>query len=177
MKLKDKIKELDPNELVCISAKSAYFFIGYPDDFFKQLDHLNKKWKASCENSIATMEKKLRIANEEYNKMCVQVGNDKTFEKSLKKANKAVSDAVINLERAKERNERFKPFENRRVTEVYRSLYNDKTIIHVTGDEHGPYWVYSEVLKKKHTLEGIDGKFYTIVDEEDEEDDEISETD
>lgn len=175
MKLKDKIKELDPNELVCISSKSAYFFIGYPNDFFRQLDSLNKKWKLSYERSIETMEKKVRIARDEYNKMSVQ--NDGTLDRSLKKANKAVSDAIINLERAKERNERFKPFEERRVTEVYRSLYNDKTIVHVTGDEHGPYWVYSEVLKKKHLFEGIDGKFYKSFDLGDDDDDEIPETD
>jgi len=177
MKLKDKIKELDPNELVCISAKSAYFFIGYPDDFFKQLDMLNKKWKQSCENSIKAMETKLRVAREEYNKMSVQCGNDAVFKKTLDKANKRISDAVINLEKAKERNERFKPFEDRRVTEVYRSLYNDKTIVHVTGDEHGPFWVYNEVLKKKHLIEGIDGKFYNMFDMGDDEDDEISEDD
>ena len=42
MKLVDRVKQLNKDELIYIGSKSAYFFIGYPDEFLQREKELTQ---------------------------------------------------------------------------------------------------------------------------------------
>ena len=164
MKLLERVKQLNKNELVCIGSKSAFFFIGYPDEFIKQEQYLTEVWqkKLDCylkvsmravenhekekpdQNKVVYQKKQDIFTGKIYNK---QIDYDKLL-KDWQKRHESLKKTVKFNQKACSS---FKPFADRKVLEEYRSCHNKDNIIICSGQESGNYWLHSEYKKYKGT--------------------------
>lgn len=161
MKLKTKIKTLNPKELIYIGSKSSYFFIGYPDDFETEIVELNVKHLntflttlKNTENRYSTL---LQNKPDKNQHATIKVWeNGKSIDKEvdydylIKKWYDNIRQLKETIAKYKKLVTTFKDFRERDVLECYRNIDNTGTIIIVSGQECGRFWTYDEVLKVKN---------------------------
>ena len=166
MKLSNKLKELDENELVYIGARSAFVFIGYPQEFILKEKELNKKWKRYFEKAknLATItyanclssppDKETKITRREFDlNLRRPVDRIVPYEVLEKEWKEKCNALKVSKETATKRFEKFKSFKDRDVIECYRSIDGTATKIIIRGYESAPYWLHKEYLnadKKGH---------------------------
>ena len=169
MILKEQLKVLDKNELIYISSKSAYFFIGTIDEFFECSKKLDDVWQDRFEKVYNSQKRKLELLQERKPKQGKEVqkkvydcesGKSRmekvSYESQIKFWTEEVENQTIVLNEAYKRFTTYEPFLNRKVIEVYRNIANDSNIIRVTGYESGGFWLLSEALKIKHNKNWYD---------------------
>lgn len=160
MKLKTKIKDLDKKELVYIGSKSGFIFIGYPEDFEKEVDELNTKHLKNFKTTLYNVGSRYNTLynnkpNEGKHEIIKVWSNGRCVEKEVDYAFliKRWKDKLNQLEETKSRYEEmvdtFRDFRERDVLDCYRNIDNNGTILIVSGNECGRFWFYSDVLKSK----------------------------
>ena len=169
MKLVDRVKQLNKDELIYIGSKSAYFFIGYPDEFLQREKELTKEWFNKFSDAYDRASRALEIHEEkkpkegETQKQRVQNLRTRQIEdrvisyeelynnwlsrkKSLEKTLKSTSKYM----------DRFKPFSQRTIKEEYKRIQlgeNSGNVIIIKGYEVGNYWLASDLKKKTIVIE------------------------
>lgn len=167
MKLIDRIRELNKDELVYIGSKSAYFFIGYPDDFLKNEKKLTREWFNKFSDAYSRAERAIELHN--MNKP--EVGKDKvnkvqnlrtrqieevvipyeTLLKNWETRDKALQQTLKSASKAMDR---FKSFPERNIIEEYHRIDpNDGTVLIVKGYEVGNFWFYKDTFKKNVVID------------------------
>lgn len=161
MRLKSALNELNNDELVYIGSKSAFFYIGHPQEFIEESDNISVLWLKKYEKSKNNAYKAL--ITHEAQKPPVGVDGFKQIYNVSKrrKENVPVSYETL-LDQWNKRHkslqntyastctalEKFKPFMERVVKEQYRRIDNTGTVIILRGNESGAFWTYNEYLKK-----------------------------
>lgn len=182
MKLFEQLKLLNQEEDVFISSKSAFFFIGTPDEFEKMAPELDMQWYKTYFERITGAETKrnnhLKLKPSENMKPVVKkfYENGESVEKILdytyflESWQSKLSDCEKQIEHAKDLFYKFKPFRNREVIEVYRNIDNNATIVHVEGEETARFWFKSEWERFRKTGKVvIDDDDFIETDSDDEE--------
>lgn len=154
MKLIDKVKELNQDELVYIGSKSAFIFIGTPTEFLEQHEELSlrifkrfKVFKKNTENAIKYHEKSKPNPNTVVKQKIQDIKTrrikevDVPYDSLLKKWEER-RDNLIKTYNATENNiGRFVPLERRIVKEQYPRIDNpNSTVLIITGNEVGISW-------------------------------------
>ena len=162
MKLLERVQQLNKNELVCIGSKSAFFFIGYPDDFLKQEEYLSNIWekklqsylKVSIKNVEHHLKDKPNPDSVSFRKM-QDIYTGKLYNKQIDyeelladwdKKHKSLEKTVAYNQKSCDK---FKRFAERKVLEEYKSCNGRDNIIICSGNESGTYWLYKEYKKYK----------------------------
>lgn len=161
MRLKSALEKLNKDELVYIGSKSAFFFIGYPQDFINQCDEISTMWFKKYERAKNNAYKAL-TAHETAKPPVGANGFKQIYNVSKRmKENISVPYEVL-LDQWSKRHkslqttynttcaslEKFKPFMERVVKEEYKRIDNTGTVIVIRGNESGMFWTYNEYLKK-----------------------------
>ena len=179
MKLKDKLTTLNPKEDVYIGSKSAYFFIGTPEEFTKTQAELYIHWHRVYEDRLRNAKAKLELhktlkpkpSKEPVTKLVWEHGEsvrkELTYDEVLKSWEKKHTEIEKQIEHAQELLDGYKYFGSREIRHIYRNLHNDATIIIVEGEESARFWFKSEWERYQKT-----GKLYDNEDVEDTADDE-----
>ena len=163
MRLKSALKELNQDELVYIGSKSAFFFVGYPQDFINKADDISALWLKKYEKAKNNAYKAL-ITHEEQKppvgvdgfKQIYNVSKRRkenipvSYEVLLDQWNKKHKSLQTTYETTCVSLEKFKPFIERTVKEEYRRIDNTGTVIIIRGNEAGAFWTYNEYLKKQN---------------------------
>ena len=157
MKLKRKLEELSPDEIVCIGSRSAFFFIGYPKEFIENEEKFNERWRKTFEKNLESAktsyesclknppspdsEVKRRERDEKLNRMVDMVV---PYEVLLKEWESKLNQLQESIATAQKKLDKFTPFLTRDVKESYRKIDNDGTVIIIRGYEVAPYWFKKE---------------------------------
>ena len=191
MTLFEQLDALNPNEDVFIGSKSAFFFIGKPEEFENAVYDLDKQWYANFKTRIKSAQNKIASHKatkpKEDMKPVVKKMWDadagKNAEVELKYEyfytlwHKKLEEYQRQVAHAKEMFVRFKPFSGREVKEVYRNIADDATIVIVEGDEAARFWFKSEYERFKLTGKVFDDSDIEEYDKEFEDEDESENND
>ena len=184
MILIDKLKELNPNEIVFIGSNSAFFFIGTPSEFEEQRIRLNSEWEDKFSRSLKNAENALalhkstkpaknepsttkKVWNIDGNIGATRVAVDydeklKNWETKLETLERSVTTRCAVLYN-------FTDFGEREVVDCYRNMNNDANIIIVKGEETARFWFREEYLRY------INGEEVVIDSDSEGEEDEVEE--
>ena len=165
MRLLEQVKQLNKDELVCIGSKSAFFFIGYPNEFIEQEERLSEEWKRKLQGyhkaSIRSVELHM---NDKPNpdkfiiKKMQDIYTGRLFDKKIgyEELFKEWDKKHKSLQKTVEYNKRacdgFKRFADRKVLEVYKSCNDRDNIILCSGQESGNYWLHKEYKTIQRTM-------------------------
>lgn len=155
MNLKNTLKGLDRDTQVQIGSKSAFFFMGTPDEFFDSVLDLNCDWHEKFTQAAKVAKKKYEsmlaqppeVGKSVFKKVwenCRQIIKEFTYEEALADYEKHLSMLKVNSETADAILKRFTKFETRKVLEVYKNIDGNAVIILIEGDECGKFWLRSE---------------------------------
>lgn len=188
MTLEQKLKELNPKELVFIGANSAFFFIGTPKDFEEQRDGLNADWTDKFAKSLRNAENLLETHKASKPKKTdvpttKKVWNNIDNQIKVERAVVEYAEKLKDWEKKKEVLERsvatryetlynFTDFGSRQVINCYRNMNNDANIVIVEGEEASRFWFYEEYLRY---LNGEKVIIDSSADEDELEEDEFDE--
>lgn len=177
MRLRSALKELNNDELVYIGSKSAFFFVGHPQEFLEQADEISNAWHMKFLHFEQNAQKALenhqfikprngknairKIYNVSTRKNEDIVVSYKDLMKEWERRYKSLQKTYDNV---KHTVENFKPFLDRTVKDQYRRIDESGTIIIIRGQEVGQCWTHKDYLTK--------GKQITIDSSEDEEESE-----
>ena len=114
-----------PEETVFIGSANTFFCIGKPGELIYKAEATGKKYLAMYEQSVRR------------NETLAQKYPDGITGRKVRRT----------IENAKGRIERFVPFLEREVTDVYPRITGGTAII-VTGDENGWYWTEEEAKSR-----------------------------
>ena len=172
MRLQSALNELNNEELVYIGSKSAFFFIGHPQEFIEQAEDISAMWIRKCEkakdkaynNLIAHEEVKPKVGvngvKQIYNVTTRKKENVPVpYEELYKKWQQREASLKKTLENAEMAFEKFKPFLERVVKDSYKRIDGTGTVVIIRGSEVGNFWTYQEYLKKHiMTLEELEAE-------------------
>lgn len=179
MKLADKVKVLNPNELVYIGSNSAFFFIGKPQEFLAEVENLNDEWTDKFLKSLKNAENALKLhitqkpkedAEPVVNKVWVDgcsVMKTLEYGDQFEKWERKKAHLKSTIDSRMEILDNFTDFSTREVIRCYRNMDNTATIVIVDGDETARFWFYEEYLRYKN------GEKITIDSELSDEDDDL----
>lgn len=174
MRLKSALEKLNNDELVYIGSKSAFFFVGHPQEFIEQAEEISNLWYSKFLQSEHNAQRNLE------NHSFVKPKEGKDITKNIYNVSKRKHEDIVipYKDRIREWNrkhkalqrsldnlhtsiENFKPFLDRVVKEEYRRIDEKGTIIIIRGQEVGQCWTHNDYLTK--------GKQITIETEEESE--------
>ena len=166
MNLLEAVKKLNNDELVYIGSRSAFFFIGYPDEFISRCDAISREVFSELEDRKTNATNKLRwhmnAKPEEGKDKVIKTpnpfGKDKeevipyeTLKKSWDKRKEVLDNTLAQVNKSIER---YVPLRDRKIKEQYRRIEDAKrpqekgTIIIIHGYEVGRLWFYDDRFKK-----------------------------
>lgn len=183
MKLKEQIAKLNPEELVYIGSRSAFFFIGTPKEFMLECDKLSNMWLKSfnttlsrSKTAIANFEKSVPDASAIVKKKMTDTQLHRTIEVEVSYAErlKYWADKLItlreNMAHVQEIVDTFTPFTERDVKEIYKNIDRDASIIIVDGYETARFWFKHEYDEfKQRSKKSV--SYADLIEEEEEESD------
>ena len=173
MTLRQKLEQLNNDELIYIGSKSAFFFIGTVSEFKEKCNELQAAWENKFQANFDSSERRIKLHLEKKPKEGTEVkkvfknfatgkheGTSVPYEQLLAQWQRHLDGLekyrVLSIKQL----ERFKPFMGRKVIESYHRIDPDDGVcIIIKGFEVGSYWFYEDT-KKKH-----------IEDDEDDEQD------
>jgi len=165
MKLMDAVKQLNNDELIYIGSKSAFVFIGTPEEFINTHEELSMKWyerllryQKNAENAIANHEKSKPKDGESVTKKIQNIRTRKiedvviSYDTLIKQWDKKRLSLIKTYSTSSKMVEKFVPFDKRTVKEKYPRISNPlSTVFIVTGNEAGNCWTKQEYDKRKLT--------------------------
>lgn len=177
MRLKSALEKLNNDELVYIGSKSAFFFVGHPQEFLEQAEEISNLWYEKLLHSEHNAQRNLEnhsfikpkegkdgikniynVSKRKHENVVIPYAD---LIREWNRKHKALQNSLDNLHTAIEN---FKPFLDRVVKEETRRIDESGTIIIIRGQEVGQCWTHKDYLTK--------GKQITIDSSEDEEESE-----
>ena len=157
MKLGELLGKLNSEEIVFIGSRSAFFFIGLPEEFKSVQKELNKNWHKNFSKTVSRFEqikvnweKQKPKAYQVVKRKVMDVFTNKTVEKivpyeeRLATWNTRYQEICDGLDQYKVVVDNWTDFENREVKRCYRNIDNNATVIIVDGYEVARFWFKSE---------------------------------
>lgn len=178
MNLIEQIKILNNDEDVYIGSKSAFFFIGKPEEFIRDIDSLDKQLYDMAVRRVSSS--KARITTHKNSKPkkdkkevrrvwvdCKRVVKVLEYEDLLKLWENRLKILENTLKNNIKLVENYKHLNKRKVKDVYRNIDNNANIVIVEGEEASRFWFKSEWERYKNGE-----KLFIYEDDEEEEDEE-----
>ena len=157
MKLINKLKTLEQDEIVSIGSRSAFFFIGYPNEFIENEDKFNTYWnnlfKRGMESAITAYENCIAAPPDPNKEVTRREIDPKTrhmadmvipYDVLYKEWQNKCDVLKTSKETAIKKFDKFKPFNMRDVKESYKSIDGKANVVIIRGYEVAPYWFKHE---------------------------------
>lgn len=169
MTLQQALRQFNSEEVLYIGSKSAYFFIGTMNQLNEEIDKLNLEWEKYYKDSLESYKHRVDflLAHPPKPNTIIKkkvwidgrhIEQEYNYEEQLKMYNERLKSDKSSIKTAEIYLKAWKPFEEREVSHVYRTLNKDGLIIIVKGYECGDYWMYSEAERKRKGLKPILGE-------------------
>lgn len=137
-----------PNDDLYIGAVTAYFFIGTADEYFENIDNIEKDYKDRYKKSVKNKEDELNALLEAVVKNSGESIDD--YIKRLGILTNAIREAEKKYNTAVLRLEKFRSFRDREVKEIYPKALGGYAII-IKGSGVGEYWMKEEFNRERKT--------------------------
>lgn len=171
MTLQKALRQFNSEEVLHIGSKSAFFFIGTMNQLNDEIEELNKDWETHYRETLKSS--KITLNNMLNNppkpdvvvkKMVWKDGRhfEKTFsyEEQVDIYNAKIATCKSSIETAEKQYKAWKPFEEREVLHVYRTINKDGLIIILKGYESGDLWFKEEAERQRLGLTPVLRKEY-----------------
>lgn len=175
MTLQQALKQFNSEEILYIGSKSAFFFIGTMNQLNEEIHSLNNEWEQYYKDSLTANQKQLNysLTNPPKPNTVIKkkvwidgrhIEKEYSYEEQVQMYNEKIKSEKASVNTSEKYLKAWKPFENREVLHVYRTINKDGLIINVKGYESGDFWMRTEAERKRKGLKPILGeeKFYEI---------------
>lgn len=165
MRLRSALKELNNDELVYIGSKSAFFFVGHPQDFLEQADEISNMWHMKFlhfeQNAQKALENHQFIKPRVGKNVIRKIYNVSTrknedivvpYKDLMKEWDKRYESLQKTYNNIQKTVENFKPFLDRTIKYQYKRIDESGTVIIIRGSEVGQCWTHKDYLTKGNII-------------------------
>lgn len=145
MNLHECMQNQPADELIYIGASTSYFFIGYKDEYFNDIEKISKEYIDAGNRSYTNRKARLFWLQNKP----IKIATGETYQYAVNERYRYLKNYLQYVNESKEYVESFTPLQTREVVEVSKKeLFEQGIRILVKGGESGKWWFRNEYVTK-----------------------------